>query len=493
MTQAAGLTRGAPRQPQPVASAASFLSKLAAASLSLCVLSPLSCSKPLDRGTPDKEVRNVILVSIDTLRADHLGCYGYGRNTSPFIDEMASRGAIFLNAFSSSSWTVPAHATMFTGLDPLVHGALRYPHATRLPNAYSTLAEILSAQGFRTAAFTGGGYVSPAFGLTQGFQVFSTRGRHFEANLPDALQWVRLNRNERFFLFLHGYNVHKPYKPPPPYNTLFSEGYKGGYDTENFQPDKPRPSAEDLRFVISQYDGEIRYADDQLRHFFGELEITGALADTVVIVTSDHGDEFYEHGGVDHIHTLYDELLRVPLVVAGPGIRATRFKGQVGLIDLVPTVLGLLRLDSKEPVQGSDLSPFLFNGSDSLAHEVYSVTGFSDYPYELLSIRTPRWKLILWKLEGMREVKLDDRQPRELYTCKFRTDRLENFAELFLVSRDRAERRDLADTYGRVRSALARRLATRIEQDAELAKKTGEEHAVPGAKEIEALKALGYL
>jgi len=474
-------------------SAASFPCKLAAAFLSLGVLSPLSCGKPLDRGAPDIEVRNVILVSIDTLRADHLGCYGYERNTSPFIDGLASRGAVFLNAFSSSSWTVPAHATMLTGLDPLVHGALRYPHAMQLPTAYSTLAEILSAQGFRTAAFTGGGYVSPAFGLTQGFEVFSTRGRHFEANLPDALQWVRSHRKERFFLFLHGYNVHKPYKPPPPYDTLFSDGYNGGYDTEDFQPDRPRPSAEDLRFVISQYDGEIRYVDDQLRYFFAQLEVTGALADTVVIVTSDHGDEFYEHGGVDHIHTLYDELLRVPLVVAGPGIRATRFNGQVGLIDLVPTVLGLVRVDHKEPVQGSDLSPFLLNGSDSLAHDVYSVTGFSDYPYELLSIRTPQWKLILWELEGMREAKLDERQPRELYTYKFRTDRWENFAELFLVSQDRAERQDLADTYGQVRSTLARRLAARIEQATELAKKAGEERAVPGPEEIGALKALGYL
>jgi len=162
--------------------------------------------------------RNLILVSIDTLRADHLGSYGYDAPTSPKLDRFAERGTVFRNAFSAAGWTVPSHMTAFTGLDPIAHRLVAFPDPGRLGAGYVTLAETLRARGFRTAAFTGGGFMSPQHGFEDGFERFQARGRHFDTKLGDVRDWIEKvesgptkdGEEPRFFAFLHGFDVHRP-------------------------------------------------------------------------------------------------------------------------------------------------------------------------------------------------------------------------------------------------------------------------------------------
>jgi arylsulfatase A-like enzyme len=389
--------------------------------------------------------------------------------------------------------------SLFTGVEPISHGLVDYPNAGRLGGGYVTMAAFFRAHGFRTAAFTGGGFVSPRHGFDEGFETFESRGRRFEDNMPAVEAWVAgLQRSERFFLFLHGFNVHKPYKPPPPYDRRFCPDYAGDYDTANFQPEKPRPSAEDLEYVIAQYDGEIAYVDELLGDFFDRLNALGILGETLVVVTSDHGDEMYDHGMVDHIHTLYDELVRVPLIMFGPRVPARVVGRHLAQIDLYPTVCELMGLPLDVPMQAVSRAVLLDRSAEQQPDSagfyddpVFSFTGFSEYPYHVSSVRTNRWKLQVWSLAGMKRVTLPEPPNRPRYTYKFR-DRAEDFVELFDLVADPGEHTNLAGKYPEVVEQLARLLHDRTAESRAFA------HAPANAPQptpdyIEALRALGYL
>jgi arylsulfatase A-like enzyme len=442
---------------------------------------------------------NLVVVSIDTLRADHLGCYGYARDTSPRIDAFAARGTLFRRAVSASSWTLPAHASMLTGLEPPAHGLVAYPSFETLAEEHRTLAEILRERGYHTAAFTGGGWMSEKTGIDAGFDSFASDGKHFEDTWPRLERWLAERAPEdAFFLLWHGFNVHKPYQPPAPYDRRFCGDCKSDYDTKRLQPDAPRPSPADLAHAISQYDGEIAYVDELFGKLMDRLEAQGLLAKTVVIVVSDHGDEFYEHGMVDHIHTLYDELLRVPWIVAGPGVPAAVVEAPVSTVDLLPTALALLGVGVDHAIQGRSRVSEMERaaaGTAASASEAdsatFAFTGFANYPYHLASVRTPAWKLVVWKLAGMRGVDLDADPDRALYTYKFRRDRAEDFVELFDLAADPGEQRDRAAERPEVVAELSRALERRLAESRALSR-------APAAAEIDAqyveeLKALGYL
>lgn len=441
---------------------------------------------------PPKPARNVILISIDTLRADHLGCYGYDFPTSPQIDAFASRGALFEKAISSSGWTVPAHMTMLTGFDPLEHGATGYPKPGKLTLKIETLAEILKRNGFRTAGFVGGGFLWPRSGFPRGFRKYSSKGRHFTDNVDNARDWVRKHHNEPFFLFFHGYDVHRPYTPSSKNARRFVGDYKGRFDIKDLEPDKPRPSEEDLRFAISQYDAEIRDVDDLLGGLLAEWEEMGVLDDTLVVIVSDHGDEFYEHGQVYHAHSLYDELLHVPLIMVGPGIVPGRHSGQVGLIDVTPTILSALGLGSENAsMHGVDLMPVARGEAEPPERLLFSALRFSAFPYSIAALRSDQWKLIAWDVDGMRGRKF--RRSRKEYTYKMRLDHKQNFDELFDLSEDPREQQDVAAQNAETRNHLASILQTRIaaKPDHGAARKMKQPKLSP--KEIEDLEALGYL
>ena len=314
---------------------------------------------------------NVLFISIDTLRADHLGAYGYGRETSPAIDALAAQSVVFENAYSTSYHTADSHMSMFTSLYPSVHGVRNSKGKTGqvLSSSVSTLPEILQANGYATAGFHGGGNVSGFYGFARGFEKYRRTDE-----VEEAIDWIRETPERPFFAFVHTYHVHDPYTPQPPYDTLFAEDYQGPIssdresllgrtDGETFnelrdvfwsQVDPTR--SEDIEHLKALYDGQIREIDARV----GELIRAALEADerTVIVLVSDHGEEFYEHGKFLH-DQLYEELLRVPLILRLPSGAKGRIEERVSLIDLAPTLLDVIGLEAPNQFQGSSLVPVL--------------------------------------------------------------------------------------------------------------------------------------
>jgi arylsulfatase A-like enzyme len=334
-----------------------------------------ACARGAERGEAVLP-RNLLLVSIDTLRPDHLGCYGHARDTSPTLDALSARGVRFTDTSSSAPWTLPAHATMLTGLYPSHHGVKN--HETRLPGSVVTLAEELAQHDLRTLGVVNTWNVgAPQFQLAQGFERFRyvpeteedertlqlrTRNGAREV-LATAKEFLLAGEAARpFFLFLHFYDVHTDFTPKNEYRERFVEPYSGRLTGRTQQLVNLRDAGEpfgddDLRWLRQMYDAEIRQLDDQLGNFLAWLEQRGWLADTLVVVTSDHGEEFQEHGGILHGRTQYQEVLRVPLIMAGPGVPAgVVVDAPVHLVDLVPTVLGCLGFASAVARDGLDVA-----------------------------------------------------------------------------------------------------------------------------------------
>lgn len=345
-----------------------------------------AASGPDAAGEPRRP--DILLVSIDSLRPDHLGCYGYARPTSPTIDRLAAGGTRFENAISTTSWTLPAHAAMFTGLYDATHGAV--DSHLRLGEEHLTLAEVLSARGYRTGGFFGGPFLHPTYGLDQGFDHYQSCMTALPDDAPDAAvreearavrgkahqdvtgprtlaevdRWLRTIDETPFFLFVHLWDVHYDYIPPQQYVSAFDPGYDGtltGVDIMRNRAVRPDMAERDRRHLVALYDAEIRATDDTLERLLEMLQRRGRLEDTLVIVTADHGEEFFEHGGKGHVRTLFDEVIRVPLLMHWKGqIPAGRvIREQVRLIDLMPTILTLADVPSHALVQGRDLSPLM--------------------------------------------------------------------------------------------------------------------------------------
>ncbi|MEE9608922.1 MAG: sulfatase [Myxococcota bacterium] len=281
---------------------------------------------------------NVILLSVDTLRADHLPSYGYPLDTAPFLDEkLAAEGTLFEAFVAAATTTGPAHMSMFASLPPSAHGIGTV--SASLPPRAVTLAEALRAVGFETAAVTEDGPLNArqfrrgfdSFAENKSPRVHSPTGQ-VDLTFERARHWLERHKHKRFFLFLHTFQVHFPYAPPPEYEGLFPDPAEGREAHPDLPPER------DPRL----YAREIRYVDDQLRSFFDFLESEGLAGDTVLVFTSDHGDAFLEHGFWGHGAEVYSETTHVPLVFHGPGVaRGRRVSVPVGHVDLAPTLLEL--------------------------------------------------------------------------------------------------------------------------------------------------------
>ncbi len=324
---------------------------------------------------------NILLVSIDSLRADHLGCYGYARDTSPVIDRLAGAGTAFKNAVSPTSWTLPAHMSLFTSMDIMVHGV--GGDGVSLHPDLGTLAGVLQANGYRTAGFVSSPYMNPAFGFDRGFDLYRNidlddsefedtvlppeeqrDAVHSDITSPRitelALDWLEKNSSENFFIFLHMWDVHYDYIPPPPYDTKFDPDYDGDIDSQDFIHNpkiNPEMDPRDLEHIIALYDGEIAYVDHHIGLIVQKLKELGIFDDTLIVITADHGDEFYEHGGKGHRNTLFDEVIMVPLVLRLPSkIPAGKMiDEQVALIDIAPTILRICGIAPPEWMEGISL------------------------------------------------------------------------------------------------------------------------------------------
>jgi arylsulfatase A-like enzyme len=354
---------------------------------------------------------NLVLISIDTLRADHLSLYGYQRPTSPQLDAWArQRAAVFETAVAQAPWTLPAHVSLLTGLDAHHHGV---NYASPAPASLTFLAEVLRQAGYETAAITGGGYVHPQWGFAQGFDRFHYFGDQmgFENELRTGIERARAflaaAADRPFFLFFHTYEIHNPYRPRQPWFGRFSR-----LDPKiHLRLDRPDPRAEDgfldrrsfsvvrrgkvlasgdlppeyASLPVDGYDAEVAYTDHHLAGLLRALDALSLAGRTVVVVTSDHGEMLGEHGLYNHLY-LYDENLLVPLVIADPRGRGAkrRIPNQVRQVDVMPTVLDLLGLPPPAGVDGVSLVP-LMEGRAKAAppREAWSYAPGSNYGISL--------------------------------------------------------------------------------------------------------------
>ena len=309
------------------------------------------------------EIRNVVLISIDTCRADYLNCYSYPLNTTPNIDNLARNGILFENVYTPVPFTLPAHCSMLTGTVPAYHGVLDNL-GYRLSEDNITLAETLSDNGFKTAAFIGAFVLDSQFGLAQGFDSYEdefekeqiTVGiveRTGDETTRHVIEWLEEKRGEKNFIFLHYYDPHFSYDPPEPFASMF----------KNIPPLNKLPADSGLTpGLLGLYAGEIAFTDHCIGRIIEKLKEVGIYDSSLIIITSDHGESLGEHREQTHGYYIYQSTIKVPLVFILPGgPKAKRINTPVSLIDIPPTVCSLLGIESPNVTQGKDLLPY-FNG-----------------------------------------------------------------------------------------------------------------------------------
>ncbi len=409
------------------------------------LLTCLSAAAPLGlAGSCSERAPSVVLVSLDSVRADALTFRDPA--ASPRLTELAREGTVFTQAISGSSWTLPAHAQLFTGSPPVLHG-VQYDDVAIDPST-PTLPEILHAAGWFTAGFWTGWFVAGEYGFARGFDLYANAmtdgdllereyrravaagdfdqarrilgGRdvlgHQDVTSGRVVERVReivrrVDDDEPLFLFVHLFDPHYDYVPPAPWDTRFDPDYAGEMDGRDyyrdlrvFDPDatpRRRIGARDLEHVIALYRGEIGWTDAAVGEMLDELRSAGRFDDALIVVTSDHGDEFFEHGGRGHRHSLFDELLRVPLLVRLPAAsavpsRPATVEEQVSLSDVAPTILDALGLPVPRSMDGRSLVPAL-RGEGLSAIPVVSTLVLmpAEGPPVLFdALRTPETKLI---------------------------------------------------------------------------------------------------
>jgi len=366
---------------------------------------------------------NVILYVVDALAPHHLGCYGYKRRTSPNIDEFASGGYLFKNAFAQSSWTKPSAPSLLTSTYPSVHGVSTYEDA--LSPKITTLADHLTQNGYRTAGFSAMVNVSSRFGFDSGFQTFhdlwedeaigkkrSTRQLIEVERLanPDAktyhalplaedinekvFTWLEKRGNSDFFFLIWAIDTHDPYSPPKPFDELFTGEYNGEVDG-SAGTIRLAKNERDLMHLVDLYDGEIAYFDGQFGAFIRKLKEMGLYDSTLLVLTSDHGEVFRvdERIRTGHGGPPYDEQIRVPLIMRIPGFAGgKRIPGLAQSIDIMPTILDILGNHSNDnEMQGTNLLPLIRGESLEINNEIYS-----EKPRDWVSIRTRTGKCTIY-------------------------------------------------------------------------------------------------
>jgi len=392
---------------------------------------------------------NVVFITIDTLRADHLGCYGYKQIRTPNIDALAAESFRFERAYTPVPVTLPAHTAIFTGTYPTLSGMHDFS-GNKLSSKQSTLASVLKEQGYITSAVIGSAVLDSRFGLNQGFDFYYDHfdfNRLQESNLEEmerpgnvvadvALDWLAKNSQSKFFLWMHLYDPHYPYRPPAPY----SEEYRDRL-----------------------YDGEIAFADAQVGRLIAFLKTKSLYRNTLIVLTGDHGESLGEHGEKTHGFFLYNATLHVPVLIHLPSSTSGKAVAElVSLTDLMPTVLQELKVDVPAQVQGRSLLPLLTEKND--ARSLYAETFLPRLHFnwsELRSVETEKFQFI--------------EAPKP---------------ELYDLAADPGETHNLYGEKKAVAGELQARLNTLVRQysaDQELAEKTGLDPAL-----MERLKSLGY-
>jgi choline-sulfatase len=335
--------------------------------------------------TAEESIRhlNIIVVTIDTLRPDHLHCYGYQKIETPVLDGLAKNGVLFENAVTQTPLTPPSHASIFTGQNPNVHG-VRNTGGFILQSSARPLARILQEEGWDTGAFVSSAVLKKTFGFNNGFNIYDDQmpkpvkgadsredpERRGGETVDRAVRWLEQQSGKPYFLWVHLYDPHLPYDPPG--------AFKSRYKNE-------------------PYDGEIAYADEQVGRLLAAVRKKSAADQTIVSVLSDHGESLGEHGEYTHGIFLYDSTLRIAFMMTGPGVPpGIRVKQQARSIDFLPTMLALLRIKPPANIQGISLVPGFTSGSlpTDISYEETLYPKLSMAWSELRAIRTNRWKYV---------------------------------------------------------------------------------------------------
>lgn len=436
----------------------------------------------------------VILISIDTLRADHLGCYGYERDTSPNIDALADDSFLFLNTYASSPWTLPSHVSMLTSLHGVRHQV--YREDERMDPNLITLADIFRENQFMCAAFTGGGFVSSAYGFSKGFDSYNEGvGGVFHQDSAErvfraASNWIDRHVERDFFLFLHTYQPHSPYACPPPYKVMFLNDQSKFGHVDLIQHlggrqgiFKPLPTDE-RQNIIDLYDGEIRFTDEKLiGPLIEKLKSIGIYDRCLIIFTSDHGEEFYDHGGWGHGHSLYNESLRVPLLIKFPESHFPRRQVDtiVSLIDIMPTALEWMDFDvSALELDGRSLLPII-EGREQKDRAFLADIGsnvLDSHIPQKITTNQDEYKLILSQAYSAEDLDFFDHPPPNMGPV-----------ELYDLLNDLPELSNIADNHPQMANQIIRWLDEFYAQVKKM--QTGKAQIDQAIKEQ--LKALGYI
>lgn len=442
-----------------------------------CLAAGMSCSNGESFRAPSG--CPVFLISIDTLRPDHLSCYGYDRMATPGIDGLAEDGIRFEAAIAHAPSTLPSHASMLTSLYPEHHGAY-YGRKTRIPRSLPTVATVLADTGYRTVSYNGGAQIAPEYGLDAGFDRYVTLGgTPFSVNNDSTFAWIGNNGADSTFFFLHTYEVHYPFTPRYRYLKRLGTTYTGSLPRRIEKPllmeinqGRRHVSQSDIRHIIDTYDAEILSMDEAVAAFIDSLKALGIYDEAVIIFTSDHGEEFGEHGMYGwHGHTMYDELLHVPLIIKLPKSMAAGMviAEQVRSIDIAPTILEIVGSAIPESFEGKSLIPMILENKSlrespfrdvSKAQKDMGRHGF------IISIRTSDWKLF----------------------CRKEKDTFIK-TELFHLSKDPEEQINRASDYPVVVDSLEAIMSS----ISELRPAPAVYPAFPTAETKRRLKALGYV
>jgi arylsulfatase A-like enzyme len=407
------------------------------------VLSEKEKSGPINQTGLTCKNCNVIFVSFDDLRAANVHILGYKRKTTSTIDRLAKTGYIFTQAITVAPWTLPSTMSWFTGVYPRDHkitnkltvtgngGQQEYNLKTVSPSLI-TLAEAFKSSGYATGGFTGGAGVDRSFGFDQGFDTYFDKNNFggFKDSVPQAISWIKEHKNEKMFVFLHGYDIHGQYMPHEGYDERFVDfDYTGKLTGSPAEQKDLREEGitagrifltpDDVRFLTDLYDEKVQRADEQFGIFMQEYEKISAAYPTVFILTSDHGEELYEHGRIDHGHSLYDELLRVPLFIILPGnTRGKTITDQVRSIDIMPTILDITGITSAS--LSGQLKGVSLTGLMRGMHAELNVFPETDYRYtvKLRGVRTPDGRKLIDNVETnsweLYDLKKDPKEAKNL-------------------------------------------------------------------------------
>lgn len=453
-------------------------------------------------GGPEKHPVNVLLITLDTTRADRIGCYGNDRIETPNLNGLASEGIVFENAFTPVASTLPSHCSIMTGMYPARHG-VHDNGVYRLGEDVVTLAQRLQGAGYRNAAFVSAFVLDRQFGLARAFEVYDDRmeeplirggpgtidpklpegqqrwqeqmasafQRRANSVTPPAIEWLRRTTEEPFFLWVHYFDPHASYDPPPPWGKRYDPDYQGPLDgsRETFTrvslergwkriDDIPRA---EIDHMIALYDGEISFMDAWIGRLFATLKEQGRWENTVVVVVSDHGESFGEHGKIwEHNSTIFDEVVRVPLILRLPARRhgGQRVPGLVRTLDIAPTILEIVGLPGLHGIDGRSLLPLVAGEREAAQPREILLQARRERqvipsPLTWLGWRSDRFKLLLMETRGRdtigrfmfdlaadpQELKVLSPPPREI--CESWTDRtLQAYEEMKVISGERSYR-----------------------------------------------------